>query len=136
MDPTTVGPRMSSDGDGGELTTAEALKLLADGERRHILKELRNRAPDDGIDLQEAETLLKIAQQTRGEPADSGGDADVDVEQLEVELRHNHLPRLAERNVIEWDETSGAITRGPAFERISLFIEILDEHSDELPDDW
>ncbi|WP_256290529.1 DUF7344 domain-containing protein [Halobellus inordinatus] len=127
---------MNPDGDGGELTATEALKLLAGDEQRHILKELLERGPGERVDLLEAETLREIAEQTSRETADTGANANVDIERLEVELRHNHLPRLAEQNIIEWDEKSGSITRGSNFERVRPFIERLGEYSDELPDDW
>lgn len=127
---------MNPDDDEGGFATAEALRLLAGDERRHILKELLERGPGERVDLLEAETLREIAEQTRRETADTGANANVDIERLEVELRHNHLPRLAEQNIIEWDETSGSITRGSNFERVRPFIERLDEYSDELPDDW
>ena len=130
------------------IETNEALTLLADDCRREILLELLERAP---------ETSLRIASDAGGRSAESserpsGGDttpsggatddpSDGDETRYEpkrpaVELYHNHLPRLAAKDVISWDEQAGVVERGSAFPAIRPFVARLDQHSDELPSDW
>jgi len=61
---------------------------------------------------------------------------DSDAEKVRLELRHNHLPRLEEAGYIEWDRDTGRISKGPRFQEIQPFLELLENHADELPPDW
>lgn len=40
----------------------------------------------------------------------------------EPEMIHNHLPRLADYGIIEWDRGEG-VRRGPNFEEVKPFLE-------------
>lgn len=55
---------------------------------------------------------------------------------VEVELRHTHLPKLEQAGYIEWDRDTGAISKGPNFDEIKPVLELLESHADELPPDW
>jgi len=57
-------------------------------------------------------------------------------EALSIELYHVHLPMLEERELIEWERETQTVSPGPAFEEIRPLLELMDEHRDELPDDW
>lgn len=59
---------------------------------------------------------------------------DDELEFLETELYHVHLPKLAEAGYIEWNEEAQKFWRGPAFEEIAPLFRLLDEYQDELPD--
>lgn len=59
-----------------------------------------------------------------------------DVDEAEIELVHNHLPKLEEAGYIEWDRETGEISKGPRFEEIEPIIELLEDHGDELPPGW
>lgn len=73
-------------------TTETLLRVVADPERRAILSHLR--ATDSrAVDVQD----LSEAIESRG----VSGDAERS--QLSIELRHTHLPMLAEENMIEYD---------------------------------
>ena len=114
------------------IETNEALTLLADDCRREILLELLERAP---------ETSLRIASDAGGRSAESserpsGDETRYEPKRPAVELYHNHLPRLAAKDVISWDEQAGVVERGSAFPAIRPFVARLDQHSDELPSDW
>ncbi|MGQ4556050.1 DUF7344 domain-containing protein [Halobellus sp. GM3] len=101
---------MSSDSDG--LRTTEALKLLASDERRRLLRELHER-DGDRISIHRTDTLETLS----GDESDSPSAGDPrSVERLEIELYHNHLPRLADVDVITWDREADTVAPGPAFE--------------------
>lgn len=59
-----------------------------------------------------------------------------DVENLEFDLVHNHLPKLEEAGYIEWDRDTGEISRGPRFDEIEPILELIENHPDELPPGW
>lgn len=109
----------------GTVDSEEALRLLAQPVRRRLLIELA----DDETDV--------ISPHSVGFDGDTGGDADrTDADHVTVQLYHNHLPRLANVGVVDWDREDGTVTAGPAFDEVEPFVEVLDRHRHELPDDW
>lgn len=95
-------------------TLTDALELLTRQSRRGILMDLRDSDPGDSLSMAEANEEVEF----------------------EADLIHNHLPRLEEAGVIEWDRKGSKIYRGPEFERIEPLLRLIDEHEDELPPDW
>lgn len=94
----------------------EVLSLLNDSRRRHALYcLLSNEYVDiDGLSLQ-------IAAWERDETIAS---VDTDAtEEVKVSLHHNHLPRLVESDVIEYDSRCGDIVRGDGFDEIESVVE-------------
>ena len=61
---------------------------------------------------------------------------DEDFELFAAEVTYEHLPQLDRAGLIEWDHDSDTITRGPNFDEVRPLITLIDEHRDELPDDW
>ena len=59
-----------------------------------------------------------------------------DMEEIESELRHTHLPMLAEAGVIDWDQGANTVRRGPLFAEMQPLLDLLADHRDELPDEW
>lgn len=55
---------------------------------------------------------------------------------VQVELVHNHLPKLAEAGYVDWDRETGAISKGPRFDEIEPLLELMETHADELPHGW
>lgn len=53
-----------------------------------------------------------------------------------VALEHQHLPKLAEAELITWNRKTGAISKGPMFPDIAPLLDCLVDHADELPADW
>ncbi|WP_436935680.1 DUF7344 domain-containing protein [Halovenus marina] len=54
----------------------------------------------------------------------------------EVELVHNHLPKLEDAGYIKWNRETGEISKGPNFDEIEPLLELIENHVDELPPDW
>lgn len=53
-----------------------------------------------------------------------------------VRKHHVHLPKLVDYGFVEWDPEHDVVTKGPRFDEIRPFLELLDDHRDELPDGW
>lgn len=59
----------------------------------------------------------------------NGTDPDV----LTLQLRHRHLPKLAEAGYIDWDRSSETVRRGRNFEEVEPLLRYLHDHQDEIP---
>ncbi|MGM0718738.1 MAG: DUF7344 domain-containing protein [Halobacteriota archaeon] len=57
-------------------------------------------------------------------------------ETLEIQLTHNHLPKLVDAGYIQWDRDTGEISKGPRFNEIEPLLELIENHADELPPGW
>jgi predicted transcriptional regulator len=97
----------------------DMLDALADVQRRTLLLALVEHNP-------QVDTPVVLA--------DSEGEAAA-MNRL-VSMRHVHLPKLADYGLIEWDEATHELTKGPQFDAIRPLLTLLDDHADELPDDW
>ena len=53
---------------------------------------------------------------------------------LEIQLHHNHLPKLEAEDVVEWDREAGIVSRGPAFGEIEPVLRLLAANADRFPD--
>lgn len=53
-----------------------------------------------------------------------------------VEMKHNHLPKLEEYGLIEWNQENHEVVKGANFDEIRPLLELLDQHEDELPTGW
>jgi len=98
-------------------------EALADPYRRQLLLALFKENPQDDDDLDPLD-LLKP-----GETTD-------DLDTTELNLEHTHLPKLAEMGFIEWDRESGELSKGPHWDEIAPLLQLINDHSDELPDEW
>jgi|AntDeeMetagen285_2_1112576.scaffolds.fasta_scaffold12115_3 hypothetical protein len=94
----------------------EFLRVLSNSQRRQILLELLDRSPqtDGGVEI----------------PAT----IEDDTEESQIQLYHNHLPRLADDNYIVWDQNTDKIAKGPKFEGIRPLLEFLGDFADEMPE--
>jgi hypothetical protein len=59
-----------------------------------------------------------------------------DPQQLELELQHSHLPKLAEKGYIDYNPETQTIRRGSSFNEIAPLLKLMDGHADKLPADW
>lgn len=63
-------------------------------------------------------------------PADSS----VDGERFLIELRHHHLPMLADAGYVRWEEDPFCVQRGPEFEEAEIVLRRVMEPVDGLPE--
>ncbi len=104
---------------GQTISFDDMVDALADVQRRKLLVALLEHNPQD-------DSAVVIA--------DSESESDA-VERL-VSMQHVHLPKLTDYGFIEWDEDTHEVMKGPNFDEIRPLLELLDDHEDELPDDW
>lgn len=104
---------------GVTISFDDIVDALADVQRRTLLIALLEHNPQD-------DTPVVVA--------DSDTEADA-VERL-VTMQHVHLPKLVDYGFVEWDEETHEVTKGPNFGEIRPLLELLEDHEDELPDDW
>lgn len=55
-----------------------------------------------------------------------------DLESLQIELYHKHLPKLEEAGYIEWNRLTWEVGRGPQFEEAEPVIELVRDYQSEL----
>ena len=101
------------------LSLDEMIDALADVQRRKLLTALLEHNPQN-----DSPVIV----------TDSGEDAD-DLGRL-VSMNHVHLPKLVDYGFITWSQETHEVAKGPNFDEIRPLIQLLDDHEDELPDDW
>lgn len=57
-----------------------------------------------------------------------------DHEEVQLALRHRHLPLLADAGFVQWERDPFRAWRGPNFEEAAVVLRALHQHADELPD--
>lgn len=87
---------------------------LADERRRHVLHYLRNVADDD-VEVAELVAFL-----------DATGSTRVPRSQIATELRHRHLPKLADAGFVDYDPMSQSVD----YEGPTVFEPLLDRIED------
>ncbi|WP_440991727.1 DUF7344 domain-containing protein [Haloarchaeobius baliensis] len=112
---------MTSRSGSAESGLDSMLDVLSNRYRRRLLVALLDHNPQEGDDPQVPDDVRL-------------GDEELD--QLMIELRHVHLPKLAESGFVDWDRETNTIQTGPRFEEIRPLLELMVAHADELPDDW
>ena len=93
------------------------LALLADERRRRLLLELAGSSPSEG-GLSVPEDIVNPNE---------------DPVTLSVQLRHVHLPKLADVGYVDWHRDRGRVGRGPQFDDVGAVLELFRRHEDDLP---
>lgn len=94
-------------------TVGDRLEAMGRVERRRLLLELSTGTPDDAhVDL--------------GELTPDGDELDP-----LVAMHHLHLPILEERGFVRWDRETDRVTRGPRFDELEPFLDLLREVLDD-----
>ena len=60
---------------------------------------------------------------------------DMGRDELQIQFRHNHLPRLEAAGLIDWNRGTDEIVKGPNFAEIQPLLEMIESHYDEFPTD-
>lgn len=77
--------------------------------------------------------LIQLLEQN---PLDRKAAAEADGERAsEVKMVHVHLPKLDETGYVSWDRDGDTVMKGPNWEVIEPFLQLLYENRDRLPDD-
>lgn len=97
----------------------EIMEALADEHRRQLLAALAEENPEAPVQTPEGVQLGR-------EPLDN----------LQIEMYHQHLPQLEEVGFIEWKKEEAVVVKGPKFEQIEPVLELFEEHKKELPAEW
>jgi predicted transcriptional regulator len=104
---------------GEKISFDDMVDALAHIQRRKLLIALLEHNPQD-------DTPMVVADSER----------DTDALERLVSMQQIHLPKLADYGVIEWNKDSHEVMKGPNFDEIRPLLELLDDHEDELPEDW
>lgn len=89
------------------LSVDDVLAALSNVQRRKLLDSLLADSPPDG------ETSVAVDD--------------------DVAMHHVHLPKLVDDGLVDWDEETNTVTRGPNFEDAAEILELLDENAGVLP---
>ena len=112
----------------------ELFTLLADRRRRRVLVSL--------LDAGDAPVPVSDVTLTRGAAARSSvastGDSTAARGRSETvedgtALRHVHLPKLDESDLVDWDPEAETVARGPRYAEAEAFLELLVRNQHELP---
>jgi hypothetical protein len=58
----------------------------------------------------------------------------VDSETLAIQLRHHHLPKLAEPGYVRWEDVPFYVQPGPNFDEPTLVVGKIAESADDIPE--
>lgn len=120
------------------ITASRLFELLAADHCRQILFLL---CSTDSLDISEGLSTRGATQVQQPEASDSQSPSaqqssprDSTWREEALELRHVHLPKLADEDIIEWDPTADTISHGDAFEEIEPALRVLASNSTVFPD--
>ncbi|AXR77066.1 hypothetical protein [Natrarchaeobaculum sulfurireducens] len=87
--------------------------------RRQLIVSLLDREPDQSVRLPESAVNPNVP---------------IAPERLERELKHCHLPLLADGGYIEWESDPFVASRGSRFEEVAVVFETLHSFAADVPD--
>ena len=94
-------------------------RALSEEPRRQLIVSLLDAPPDEPAPLPESAINPNVP---------------VDLEVLEMKLRHNHLPMLANMGFVEWDTDPFVAFRGPKFDEVAVVFDALHTSAKDMPD--
>ncbi|MXR40125.1 hypothetical protein GRX01_01965 [Halobaculum sp. WSA2] len=97
---------------GRPITTDAALRLLAERQRRAVVRRL--------ADAEEPVTVESLAASLATTTSDVAG--------VRIGLRHSHLPKLHDADVIDYDAEDGTVRRGPRFDAVASLLRTVTAH--------
>lgn len=111
---------MVDDRHGSPAPVIDGFELLGQPVRRRLLLTVYRGNPTDLDDL-------------RANDINVGGE---DQKLVGLALNYSTIQELHDRGYINWDPETETLTRGDRFDEIAPLLQLLDDHADELPDDW
>ena len=113
---------------GPELSTDAVYAILSSRERRIVLADMRDE-PVHHVDALAA-SIVSVTSGRDGVVSFDGDspsslDDEPSRESVAIALVHNHLPRLVDHGIVEWDPRSGDVVKGERFEEILPYLESL-----------
>lgn len=100
------------------IPTDEIFEYLANSRRRYLLQVLAD---------QERCTINELTTYIAKREVDESREGYIDHQRsIAISLVHNHLPRLADGNIIEYDHSSKEVARTERFDAIKPFLENID----------
>ena len=113
---------------GPSLSVDAVYSILASRDRRIVLATMRDGHVHHVDEL--AESIVAVTSEPNdGDSFDDAASPSLAVEpphdSVSVALVHNHLPRLVDHGVVEWDPRSGDVVRGERFDDIVPYLESL-----------
>jgi hypothetical protein len=114
----------------------ELFTLLAERRRRRVLVSLLDAGEGPVPVANVAFTRGSAAQSSAGAAAGSaavGAGERSEAVPESTALRHVHLPKLDESDLVDWDEEAGTVARGPRYAEVEPFLELLVRNQHELP---
>lgn len=97
-------------GEKHELTDDERFTLLAHEQRRMVLEVLTNGSTPMDLDVLSTEIAVR-----KGD--DDGTDAE-SIRRVTISLHHQHLPKMAEWGIVEYDPTTKSVEAGENLDRV------------------
>lgn len=105
------------------LPAGTVCELISNTRRRAVIKRLAALGDDDATNL--GELARRIAGEEYGIPPEQV--AQNQRKSVYISLRQNHLPKLADTEIIEWDKRSGDISRARSVNAIAALIGLIEE---------
>lgn len=97
----------------------EVFDAISAEPRRQLVVSLLDVAPDEYVSLPEAAASPSVP---------------TDYRMLRQMLLHQHLPKLAESDFVEWQPEPLSATRGRRFEEVAVVFDALHAHAEAVPD--
>jgi DNA-binding transcriptional ArsR family regulator len=104
------------------ISTETVLKLLADPQRRQILRAVAGSDTPMSV-----EQLVESATEVSGASAQDGSR-----KRWATTVRHSHLPKLQDADVIEYDRQGQRLQQGKQFEATASLLAVISEHRDDV----
>lgn len=95
------------------------LELLADRRRRQLLHQLRDSEDNAATVSEVADALLETE-------SDAEEDEELARRRLTVDLSHNHLPKLTDARIVDYDPRS-RIVRYRRHDRVEMLLEFIEQ---------
>lgn len=106
-------------------------ELLTAKPRRRVLVAL---CDVDSVRIPEGLTRRSAARSTSSPASRSPDEHSTDeVSRDDLQMYHNHLPKLQAAGVIEWDRDGGTVTRGTEFDAIEPAVRLFATNQHVLP---